>query len=391
MNMVWWGDAIRAQMTEKALDLFRSSTGLEVSTEYQSGTAYDDKLAVRFAGGNPPDLLAVRRETLRDFAGRKALRPLPVGQVIIIEGVPPSVLNAGKIGNVQYGVPFGVASNAWVINTELFAKYKVDVPDLDTWDWDTLKETAAEVTRASGKKVWGATYTMDDILALGVWLRQRGLDLWTPEGRIAFTADSIAEWFQTWVDLRDAGAIPGADDIEELGLAAEQTPVGRKLAASAPIPSNSLAAFNATVHGALKMGFFPGESQADQRGHQLQPVGHWSVSARSKAPDAAFELLDFLINNTKANKELGVGRGAQIKKSVADQVASTLGKDDRIASDYTLRLAEFDLVDPAPDPQGSAELLLALGTISDKVAFGKSSPSKAAAEFFGKARSIIGG
>ncbi|MGW4792438.1 ABC transporter substrate-binding protein [Nonomuraea sp. NPDC004297] len=389
VNMVWWGDASRAQLTEQALDLFRSSSGIKVTTEFQSGTAYDDKLAVRFAGGNPPDLLAMRRETLRDFGDRGSLIKLPVGAGIDVSGIAPSVLNAGKVGDAQYGIPAGVASVAWVINTALFQKYGVDMPDMATWDWDDFTDAAAEITKASGKKVYGADYPLDDMLTLGVWLRQHGMDVWTPEGRLGFTQEAIAEWFRFWTRLRDAGAVPAGGALESLGLAAEQSSIGRGVVASSSMPSNSYAAFNSAAGGKLTLGYFPGETQAERRGHQVIPVGHWSVSAKSKAQESAISLLDFLLKDVAANKVVGVTRGAAAKAAVASEVATTLSADDRASVSYTVELGKLDLVDPIPDPVGTSQFLQALGTVSEKVQFGKAGVQAAAAEFYARARSVI--
>src|SRR5690349_5606726 len=67
LNMVWWGDATRAQKTQAALDIFqRKHSGVTVRTEFQDSAPYKDKLATRFAAGEPPDLLAMRTDSLRE-------------------------------------------------------------------------------------------------------------------------------------------------------------------------------------------------------------------------------------------------------------------------------------------------------------------------------------
>src|SRR6187431_3522517 len=77
LNMVWWGDAQRAGFTQKSLDLFqRAHPDIRVKTEYQDSSPYKDKLAARFAAGNPPDLLAMRFDSLREYGDRGALLDL---------------------------------------------------------------------------------------------------------------------------------------------------------------------------------------------------------------------------------------------------------------------------------------------------------------------------
>lgn len=380
INMAWWGDASRAELTEAGLDLFREDTGITVTTEFQSGGAYNDRMAVRFAGGNPPDVFAARRENLRDFGDRGSLFDLPVGDGIDVSGIPESVLNSGKVGDVQYGIPFGVASVAWVINTELYTEYGVEVPDMASWSWDDFAAAAAAVTEASGRAVFGADYPLDDFLTLGVWLRQRGQDVWTPEGEPGFDEAAMTEWFQTWIDFRDAGVVPAGGDVEEIGATSEESAIGRGLVASSSLPSNSFGVFNGTLGGKLEMGFFPGESQADRRGHQIIPGGHWSISASSAVHDEAVQLIDFLVNNVDANIAIGVTRGAPPDSEVADAVGATLSEDDSRSVAYLSELSEFELVSPTPDPVGASELGAALGTASERLVFGQATPQEAAAE-----------
>src|SRR5687768_13103017 len=71
LNMVWWGDAKRAEKTQAALDIFqRKNPGVTVKTEYQDSGPYKDKLATRFAAGDAPDVMAMRMDSLREYADR---------------------------------------------------------------------------------------------------------------------------------------------------------------------------------------------------------------------------------------------------------------------------------------------------------------------------------
>ncbi len=47
-----------------ALELFQAANpGITVRTEYQDSAPYKDKLATRFAAGDPPDLMAMRMDS----------------------------------------------------------------------------------------------------------------------------------------------------------------------------------------------------------------------------------------------------------------------------------------------------------------------------------------
>ena len=64
-------------MTEAALRIFeKKNPGITVKTEYQDSAPYADKLATRFAGGNPPDVLAMANRSLLEYAQRGTLADL---------------------------------------------------------------------------------------------------------------------------------------------------------------------------------------------------------------------------------------------------------------------------------------------------------------------------
>ncbi|MFC7625495.1 ABC transporter substrate-binding protein [Microlunatus sp. GCM10028923] len=392
VNMVWWGDAQRAEVTEAALELYRKANPeLKITTEFQSGSAYDDKLAVRFGGGNPPDLLAVRRESLRDFADRGSLLDLATQQDLIkTDDIPAGVLNAGKVGDSLYGVPGGVTSMGWALNKAVFDQYGIDLPDGRSWSWDDLAELAAEFAKASNKKAYGVDYSLDDLLTLGIFVRQHGEDLWTADSKLAVSAEVVTAWFQQAVDLRAKGAMPPPGWAESLGPSADQSPIARGLVATQAIPSNSYATFNRAAKQTLDMVWFPGESQATRRGMAIIPGLFWSVTAQSKAPDQTVALLDFLINDVEANKTMGVTRGNPASTVVAGAVSGVLEPDDQFANDYVVELSKEKLVDPVPDPLGTTELHDLLSTLADEVSFGKTTPKDAGTEFTTQGAEILG-
>jgi len=118
LNMVWWGDATRAERTKKALDLFqRAHKNIAVRTEYQDSTPYKDKLATRFAAGDPPDLLAMRVDSLREYADRGSLLDLaPRGSALNVSGLGEGAKQLGTVGDRLYGVPSGLNAIGFVIN-----------------------------------------------------------------------------------------------------------------------------------------------------------------------------------------------------------------------------------------------------------------------------------
>jgi multiple sugar transport system substrate-binding protein len=96
LNFVFWGDANRAKMTEAALRIFeKKNPGITVKTEYQDSAPYADKLATRFAGGNPPDVLAMANRSLLEYAQRGTLADLKSFPELNLDKVPETTLSRG--------------------------------------------------------------------------------------------------------------------------------------------------------------------------------------------------------------------------------------------------------------------------------------------------------
>lgn len=392
VNMVWKGDADRAKITREAIALFNKKyPKVKVTTDYQSGDdEYAQKLSVRFASHNPPDLMRMNREFFRDYGDRNVLHDLgSAGDGLQTDQIPAAVLNSGRVNGKLLGIAMGVTSMALFVNKKTFDAYHVGLPDMASWTWTDYGTVSAEISKASKQKVWGSDFPVADPLSLGVWLRQRDKDLWNQDGGLGFGADDIAEWFQTWVKFRDMGAIPPAGAIDDLGSSADQSPIGRGVLASSFLPPNSFSSFNGVAGGELTMGYYPGETHGEQRGMQIIPGAYWSISSASKDSKDAVALLNFLVNDVGANKVTGATNGVPANQHVAEAIKPSLTADDQTAVDFILKLSQQNLSDYIPDPAGSADLTNSLSQVSDTVRFNKAKPAEAARQFLSAAKAAI--
>jgi len=392
IDVVWKGDADRAASIQEALDLFNEShPDVTITTDYQSGSEYMQKMSIRFASGDAPDLMRQERETLRDYSDRGTLLDLnEVSDVLDLSALSETVRDAGVVDGKQFGVPGGITSFSYAIRADILEKYGVEVPNMESWSWDDLLEVAAEVTEASGGEVWGTEIPVGEISNLGIWLRQHGEDLWDADGNPAFTAETVQAWFDMYLEAVEMGAQPAADELDQLGAAADQSTLGQGLVAINSIPTNSFAVFNDVSGGGLEMGYYPGESQAEQRGQQVIPSLYWSISASSADPTAAAEVLDFLINDPEGAAMIGSTHGQPANPDVSAAMADDLTPDDKVAFDEILDLSELDLAAPVPDPAGSASLRDELASIADQVKFGQITSAEGAEQFVEVAESTLG-
>ncbi|WP_147915587.1 ABC transporter substrate-binding protein [Ruania zhangjianzhongii] len=379
LNFVWKGDATRAEQMRAAVDLFiEAHPDVEVSTEYQSGSEYRQKLAIRFASNSPPDVMRMARESLRDYGDRGVLLDFnEYSDVLRTDKMPESVLNAGLVDGKLLGVAGGVTSMSMVIDHAAFTRFGVEAPDMTSWSWEDFGQVSAELSEASNGEVYGGDLPIGELQTFGTWLRQQGLDLWNEDGSIGFTAPEVTPWYELWVELEAMGAVPAGGAIDVLGAAADQSALAQGLTAAQVIPSNSFASFNTAAGGELEMGYLPGETTGAGRGMQLIPALFWSISSATAAPESAVALVDFLVNDLGGNEAMAGTNGIPANQEVVSALVQDLDEDEQVAYEHILSLGELDLVDPIPAPVGAQEFMEEMSTIADEVRFARLSPAEA--------------
>jgi multiple sugar transport system substrate-binding protein len=392
LNMVWWGDAKRAEKTQAALDAFqRKNAGITVKIEYQDSGPYKDKLATRFAAGDPPDVMAMRMDSLREYADRGAL--LDLGQhagAVDLSGLSDNAKALAAVGDKTYGVPAGLNAIGFVVNKTLAEKYGATIPDGNTWSWDDLAAFARGITKASGRKVYGTAFEPATLANIIVYTRQRGEDFYTADGALGISEATVVAWFELVEKMRAEGGFPPAGFIETVGGSPEQSYLAKGSIASQIIPTNNFLGYNAAAGGNLALLRIPGETQGPRRGQSVDCPHLWSVAAQSKHRDEALKLLNFLVNDAEASKATGTTRGVPPSTKVAEEIKPMLAPDDQVATDYLGGLQREQLPRSFTYPPGSSKIASSLLTIATEVEFKRQTPQQAAKAFLDAGRKALG-
>lgn len=380
LNMVWWGDADRAKKTQAALDLFmKANPTITVKTEYQDSGPYKDKLATRFAAGNPPDLMMMRMDSLREYADRKALLNLNDHPgVVDTASLSKAALDLTKVTDAVYGIPSGLNTIGFIVNKTITEQYGVQIPDGDTWTWEDMAAFAKEITDKSGKKVYGALVDPATLANVIVYVAQQGEDFFTADGKFGASEASLTKWFAMFQGMRKEGGLPPAGFVETTGSSPEQSYIAKGSIAAQIIPTNGFLRYNEVSGGNLVLLRIPGEVGSKRRGMNIGTPALWSVAATSKHPKEALQLLNFLINDVNANKATGTTRGVPASNSVADAIKPALAKDDQVATDYLISLQQEELLSVPPYPVGASAIQDELTAVAPEVEFGRLTPAEAA-------------
>ncbi|GLI02494.1 ABC transporter substrate-binding protein [Phytohabitans aurantiacus] len=392
LNMVWWGDAKRAEKTQAALDIFqRKNPGITVKTEYQDSGPYKDKLATRFAAGDAPDLMAMRMDSVREYADRGALLDLtPHSGAVDLSGLSEGARTLAAVGDKTYGVPAGLNAIGFVINKTLTDKFGVQIPDGNTWSWADLSTFSQAVTKASGKKVYGTHFDAATLANLIVFVRQQGEDFYTADGALGVTEATMVAWFDLFNQMRASGAMPPAGFIEDVGASAAASYLAKGSIASQIIPTNNFLVYKEAAGGNLALLRIPGETQARRRGQSVDCPHLWSVASASKHQAEALKLLNFLVNDIDASKATGTTRGVPASSKIAEELKPSLTPDDQLATDYLIGLQGEKLPRSYTYPPGSSKIQSSLESIATEVEFKRQTPQQAAKAFLDAGRKALG-
>ena len=133
---------------------------------------------------------------------------------------------------------------------------------------------------------------------------------------------------------------------------------------------------------------FPNEKGAAS-GHYIKPAMLMSVSSKSKAPEEAAKVIQFLVNEAEGVKALGIERGVPPSSIAQGLVATELDDLGKLQVNYVADVTKVAVALPPPPPKGAGEIEKLMLRVADSVAFGRASVKDGAQQFFTEAVSIL--
>ena len=390
LRLIFWGSQARADRTYGVTDLYTAANGTQIDGEFLAWNDYWPKLATQTAGGNAPDIIQMDYRYIVEYAKRNAIAPLDdfIGAALKLDDFDQDQLDGGKVDGKVYGISLGANSVALMINADAFAAAGMDIPGQNTtYDdiWGMADEFAA---KNNGLKIIGDGSVSEPMLEN--WLRQKGKALYTADGKLAFGAEDITEWFNMWKMAREAGYTVSPEDQALDTGPLETTMLALGKAAIIPSNSNQLIAHQAINKPTLTISNFPRISTDAPGGHYRKPSMFFSIGGTSAQKEAAAKFLNFFVTDKDASLVLGVERGIPCSKAVRENLAPTLDEQSQIALNFVSNLGPLLGKLPPSPPAAAGEIDSSLfRTLSQEVAFGAKTPEAAGPELVKGATDIL--
>ncbi|MFC7530629.1 ABC transporter substrate-binding protein [Actinoplanes sp. GCM10030250] len=387
LSFFWWGGEARAELTEKALDLYTAKNpNVTFKKTWQANQGYFDKLATLTAGDDAPDIFQIDDNFLSEYATRNVTLDLTTYQnsgKLDLTKFPEGLWKYGVVDGKLAGVAMGENTQGLVFNKTKLEAAKQPLPTTGmSWDdFITWAKTAGPATKVAG--------TMDpsaDYKAFWVWLRQNNKDLYV-NGQLGFTKEDVQAWFELWKGARDSKATPTADIIHE-GNATDITKqlVVTNKALTSWVWANQMPELQKNTKDELGVVAYPGNPSAQWPRASM----YLSVFRGTEHKDIAADVLNFLSNDPEAGAILGTDRGLpsnlDIRKSVA---ASTDNPAMKLSIAFEDEMqAKFGPA-PAVPPKGHSTVRSELIKAAEEAQYDRATPAEAAEQFFAASQAAI--
>ena len=391
-----YGDPTKLGLRSKLADQYTSSHP-EVKMVFE-GTAtaeYWDKLATQMAGGNAPDVINIDIARIGQYGAAGALQSLQkyIPDAIDAKSFDKNLLSQGQLKGEQFGIPVAMGAYSMGYDVTVLDQLGLEHPK-ETWTWSDYAALANEVRQKSGKKVYGSEDPSGDSTSLQIFLRGKGEELYK-DGTIAFTEDTLTEWFEYWAALRATGGTIPADIAAQAVYGDWPTlPLVKKQAALGHIHTPNLkGGFQDLTDHTIDITLPPRYTQGGKCATFPAPSSYLSLNAKSKRADDAAAFINWFTNGEEAAKTLRLISGPPASSAGRDVLlkGSDLSASEKQVLAYTDLALKNAFAPPQASPAASTAVSDLLLKTSQDIAFQKISIKQGVPKFVADARKTLDG
>lgn len=384
LRIMWWGDQKRADRTNEALRKFEEKNpNIKIVGEFAPSSGYFDKLNTQLASGTAPDAFFLGGNVV-DYANKNVLLEMDpyVGKELNLSDMDKSMIQYGTFKGKLLHVSAGANARGIVVNTELFKKAGIPVPQ-DGWSWEDFGRISKEISDKLGKDVFGTyNFTVD---GMDIYMKQRGKMLYDMDNaKLGFEQKDAEEWFGLWDTMTKAGGVvtPALQVSNPPSDTSKSLVVTGKVAMSL-LASNQLGAHQNLIQDKLELVQVPRGPKGT--GVVFESSQGLSGYAKTKHPKEVAMLMNYWINDPDAAKILGNDRGVPVTSKMRDLLKKDASPVDQVIYDYTSRVSAATNKEPfaiSYNPPGFTEYTKLIETTVQEIGFGKKDVKKGVADFY---------
>ena len=379
LNLCWWGNQTRNDVTKKAVDLYmEQNPNVEIKVEFTDWSAMA-------AGGNLPDIIQMDYSYLQQYQQSGQLADLSQfidSGVIDTSKIADSVIDSGSIDGTCYALSLGSNAPMMVYDKEIVEQAGVEFPEQLTIE--ELYDIGQTIYEKTGVK----TYYDGGINMMQIIARTQGSHLF----------DELAAGTKTASETHFANVdkFNKAESAISPDLLAEKNP---DVVETKPIIdgttwndfsySNQYISIANTAGRDLGITMYPTTSDATTQPMFLKPSQFFSIAETSQNKEEAAKFLDWFTNSIECNNILMAERGIPVNSDVAEAIKPNVDENSQKVFDYIAEVSKIATPIDDPDPSGKGEIEAQAKTIVENLRYGDTDAAGAAEEFVTTSQKIL--
>lgn len=395
LTMGWWGNQIRNERTQAALDLYaEENPGVMIEGQFSEWSDYWNKLATSAAGNSLPDLIQMDYSYLDQYVKNGLLvdlTPYIEDGTLDTANISDNTMASGEVDNGIYAICAGINAPSLFYNKTLLDQNGIAVKD--NMNMDEFMDISRQVYEKTGYKTNIAYLNAGQYL--DYYMRSQDIVLYGDK-KMGGTVQDYIPFFQLFETGIKEGWFIDPGVFAELSVGSvEQEPLvygssPETMSWCAFYNSNQLTAMQTAAPDGMEIGITTWPSPDAKKSNFLKSSQFFSVSAQTTNPVEAVKILNFLTNSSAANDILLGERGVPASTVIAAELAPKMAKTEQEVVRYI-----NDVVTPncspinPPQPAGASEVSNLLNQVQEKLCYGTYDATAAAEEFFEGANKIM--
>lgn len=389
LTVAWWGNQVRNQVTQDALDYYTElNPNITFDGQFSEWADYWNKLATSSAGNSLPDIIQQDYKYIDQYVQNDLLvdlTPYIESGVLDVSDVDEGILESGKINDGIYAICIGVNAPSLAYNKTLLEEADIEIKDNMTID--EFIDICREVYEKTGYKThmaYGEDYNF-----IEYYLRAKD--------KVLFEADKLgvdsAEEFVPFFELYELGMEEGwhldpsvyaeisRGSVEQNPLVYGSSPENRSWCTFSF--SNQVTAFVQVAPEGMEIDVTTWPSDDPVKSGYLKPGQFFSVTTQGDNPEEAVKVLDYWTNSLEANEILLAERGIPASAKVAEALAPKLSETENLVIDYINNVVtpNSSVINP-PGPEGSTQVAETMNSLIERICYGQMTAEEAAEELF---------
>lgn len=395
LTMSWWGNQVRNEKTQAALDLYaEQNPGTVIEGQFSEWSDYWNKLATSAAGQAIPDLVQMDYSFVDQYVKNGLLidlKPYIEDGTLDVSNISENTMASGKVGDGIYAICAGINAPSLLYNKTLLEENGIEVKDYMTTD--EFIDLCRQVYEKTGYKTNIAYYNAGAYL--DYFMRGNDIVLYGDK-KMGGTAEDYLPFFQMYETGIKEGWFIDPGVFAELSIGSvEQEPLvygsgPETMSWCAFYNSNQLTAIQKAAPEGMEIGITTWPSADPKKSGYLKSSMFFSVGAHTKNPEEAVKVLNFLTNSSEANNILLGERGVPASSVIAGELAPKMSDVDQEVIRYINEVVTPNCspINP-PQPDGASEVSNLLNQVQEQLCYGAYDAATAAEEFFNGSNNIM--